>query len=213
MWISNALGLIFYHQILGLPAGLAGTALTLAIFADAITDPLIGAVSDRFRSRFGRRHPFLFTAPIPQAICVFLIFHPPQFVVESHALLFSWLCVFTILQRTFQTFYVVPHLAMGAELYTDQLERTRVMAFNYLFGLCGNMIMQVPAWFVVFWLHFRGSRWATLSACLHVGGSKRLRDYFDFQFCLRFWYARSNRTSQTQREYPVGQNIIARVLS
>ena len=74
MWIFNALGLLFYQQILGLPAGLAGTALALAIFADAITDPLIGAISDRFRSRLGRRHPFLFTAPIPLAICVFLIF-------------------------------------------------------------------------------------------------------------------------------------------
>jgi Na+/melibiose symporter-like transporter len=174
MWIFNALGLIFYQQILGLPAGLAGTALALAIFADAITDPLIGAVSDRFRSRFGRRHPFLFTAPIPLAICVFLIFHPPQFVVESHALLFSWLCVFTILQRTFQTFYVVPHLAMGAELSTDYLERTRVMAFNNLFGLYGNMIMQVLAWFVVFGFIFadQGGQlyrpaytWVALSAC------------------------------------------------
>ena len=78
MWVFNALGLIFYQQILGLPAGLAATAMALAIIADAITDPLIGAVSDNFRSRFGRRHPFLFTAPIPLALCVFLIFHPPQ---------------------------------------------------------------------------------------------------------------------------------------
>ena len=106
MWIFNAVGLIFYQQILGLPAGLAATAMAIAIFVDAITDPLIGAVSDNFRSRFGRRHPFLFMAPIPLALCVFLIFHPPQFVVESTSLLFSWLCLFTVLQRTFQTFYV-----------------------------------------------------------------------------------------------------------
>jgi GPH family glycoside/pentoside/hexuronide:cation symporter len=65
MWIFNALALIFYQQILGLPAGLAATAMALAIIADAITDPLIGAISDNFRSRFGRRHPFLFIAPIP----------------------------------------------------------------------------------------------------------------------------------------------------
>ena len=92
MWVFNALGLIFYQQILGLPAGLAATAMALAIIADAITDPLIGVVSDNFRSRFGRRHPFLFTAPIPLALCVFLIFHPPQIVVASTPLLFSWLC-------------------------------------------------------------------------------------------------------------------------
>ncbi len=126
MWIFNALALIFYQQILGLPAGLAATAMALAIIADAVTDPLIGAISDNFCSRFGRRHPFLFTAPIPLALCVFLIFHPPQLVVDSASLLFIWLCLFTILLRTFQTFYVVPHLAMGAELSTDYLERTRV---------------------------------------------------------------------------------------
>ena len=174
MWIFNALGLLFYQQILGLPAGLAGTALALAIFADAITDPLIGAISDRFRSRLGRRHPFLFTAPIPLAICVFLIFHPPQFVVQSQTLLFSWLCLFTILQRTFQTFYVVPHLAMGAELSKDYLERTRVMAFNNLFGLYGGMLMHLIAWFLVFGFIFadQGAQlyrpaytWIALAAC------------------------------------------------
>lgn len=177
MWIFNALGLLFYQQILGLPAGLAATALALAIFADAITDPLIGALSDRFRSRFGRRHPFLFSAPIPLAICVFLIFHPPQFVVQSQTLLFSWLCLFTILQRTFQTFYVVPHLAMGAELSKDYIERTRVMAFNNLFGLYGGMLMHLIAWFLVFGFIFadQGAQlyrpaytWIALAACLII---------------------------------------------
>ena len=71
MWIFNALGLLFYQQILGLPAGLAGTALALAIFADAITDPLIGAISDRFRSRLGRRHPFFL---LPQSHSLFVSF-------------------------------------------------------------------------------------------------------------------------------------------
>ena len=177
MWIFNALGMIFYQQILGLPAGLAGTALAIAIFADAITDPLIGAISDRFRSKWGRRHPFLLIAPIPLAMCIFLIFHPPAFVLESHTLLFIWLCVFTILQRTFQTFYVVPHLAMGAELSTDYLERTRIMAFNNLFTLYGGTLMHVVAWFVVFGFIFvdQGGQlyrpaytWTALTACVIV---------------------------------------------
>lgn len=177
MWVFNALALIFYQQILGLPAGLAATAMALAIIADAVTDPLIGAISDNFRSRFGRRHPFLFTAPIPLALCVFLIFHPPEFVVESASLLFTWLCLFTILQRTFQTFYVVPHLAMGAELSADYLERTRVMSFNSLFGLYGGIVMHSVAWFAVFGFIFvdQGGQlykpaytWVALIACLII---------------------------------------------
>ena len=151
--------------------------MALAIIADAVTDPLIGAISDNFRSRFGRRHPNLFTAPIPLALCVFLIFHPPQFVVDSASLLFIWLCLFTILQRTFQTFYVVPHLAMGAELSTDYLERTRVMSFNSLFGLYGGIVMHAVAWFIVFGFIFvdQGGQlyrpaytWVALIACLII---------------------------------------------
>ena len=110
-------------------------------------------------------------------MCIFLIFHPPAFVVESHTLLFLWLCVFTILQRTFQTFYVVPHLAMGAELSTDYLERTRIMAFNNLFTLYGGTLMHVVAWFVVFGFIFvdQGGQlyrpaytWTALTACVIV---------------------------------------------
>ena len=133
---------------------MASIALGIAILADAVTDPLIGAISDRFRSRFGRRHPFLFLAPAPLALCVFLIFHPPEFVVDSQTLLFAWLCTFTVLQRTFQTFYVVPHLAMGAELSTDYIERTRIMSFNNLFTLYGGMSMHVMVWFVIFGYFF-----------------------------------------------------------
>jgi Na+/melibiose symporter-like transporter len=174
MWTFNALLLIFYQQILGLPAGLASVALGLAIISDAITDPLIGAISDRFRSRFGRRHPFLFLAPAPLALCIFLIFHPPAFVVESQTLLFSWLLLFTVLQRTFQTFYVVPHLAMGAELSTDYIERTRIMSFNNLFTLYGGTLMNVVVWFVIFGfffadqggqLHRPAYTWTILLAC------------------------------------------------
>jgi GPH family glycoside/pentoside/hexuronide:cation symporter len=174
MWTFNALLLIFYQQILGLPAGMASIALGIAILADAITDPLIGAISDRFRSRFGRRHPFLFLAPAPLALCVFLIFHPPAFVVDSQTLLFAWLCTFTVLQRTFQTFYVVPHLAMGAELSTDYIERTRIMSFNNLFTLYGGMLMHVMVWFVIFGfffadqggqLHRPAYTWTILLAC------------------------------------------------
>ena len=67
-WIFNALTFIYYQQILGLGAALAALAVSIAIFADAITDPLIGSISDRFRSRFGRRHPFMFAAPIPLSL-------------------------------------------------------------------------------------------------------------------------------------------------
>ena len=58
---------LFYNQVLGVSPALAGTAFLIASIVDAISDPLIGAISDRFRSRWGRRHPFCLLA-LPIAI-------------------------------------------------------------------------------------------------------------------------------------------------
>ncbi|MDE0349498.1 MAG: MFS transporter, partial [Gammaproteobacteria bacterium] len=52
-WIFNALTFFYYQQILGLSGTLAGIAVTVGIFSDAITDPVMGSISDRVRSRFG----------------------------------------------------------------------------------------------------------------------------------------------------------------
>jgi len=149
-WIFNALTFIYYQQILGLGAALAALAVSIAIFADAVTDPLIGSISDRFRSKFGRRHPFMFAAPLPLAMSIFLIFNPPDAVVASQDTLFVWLLIFTICMRTFVTFFAVPHLAMGAELSSDYIERTNIMSFNNLFGYYGALLMHLFVWFFIF---------------------------------------------------------------
>ena len=54
--------LFFYHQVLGLSGTLTGLALFIATAFDALTDPLAGSFSDRFRHRFGRRHPFMYAS-------------------------------------------------------------------------------------------------------------------------------------------------------
>jgi MFS family permease len=141
-WLFNALTFLYYQQILGLSGSLAGTAVAIAIFFDAISDPLIGSISDRFRSRWGRRHPFMIAAPIPLVLSIFLIFNPPESVVTSQMMLFGWFTVFTICMRTFVTFFAIPHLAMGAELSSDYIERTNVMSFNNLFGYYGALMIS-----------------------------------------------------------------------
>jgi Na+/melibiose symporter-like transporter len=52
--------IIYYNQVLGLSPSLCGLAFMVAMIFDAVSDPLIGAISDNFKSRFGRRHPFMF---------------------------------------------------------------------------------------------------------------------------------------------------------
>ena len=59
--------LLYYNQVLGLPGWLGGLAISLSFVVDGFADPVIGSISDRTRSRFGRRHPFMYAAPMPIA--------------------------------------------------------------------------------------------------------------------------------------------------
>ena len=130
------LSMLYYNQVLGLEVLLAGLVPTISIFADAISDPLIGSLSDRWRSkRWGRRHPFMFIAPVPIALSFWCVFNPPELAGLA---LFAWFLVWSILLRTFMTVYHVPHLAMGGELSKEYLERTTVMSYNNFFGWLGG---------------------------------------------------------------------------
>lgn len=149
-WIFNALTFLYYQQILGLSGTLTGAAVFIAIAMDAMSDPVVGSISDRFRSRFGRRHPFMFAAPVPLVASIFLVFYPPDAILGSQMALFTWFTVMTVLMRTFLTLFAIPHLAMGAELSADYIERSRVMGFNNLFGFYGGFAMHCFVWFVVF---------------------------------------------------------------
>ena len=149
LWMFNALTFFFYNQVLGLPPDLAGYAVAIAIVFDAITDPVMGSVSDRFRSKYGRRHPFMFAAPGPILIALFFIFNPPD-SVNTDFQLFAWYTAFTIFLRVSLTLFTVPHLALGAELSDDYDERSKVMSYNTLFGYVGVVFMHVFVWFIIF---------------------------------------------------------------
>ena len=135
---------LFYNNVLGLSGTLAGLAVTIAIVFDALSDPLIGSISDRFRSKHGRRHPFLYIAPLPLGLCFFAIYAPPEGLQDFG--LFLWFTVFTILLRLALTFYHVPHLALGAELSDDYRERTVVMSYNSILGMVGGASTYFLAW-------------------------------------------------------------------
>ena len=149
LWMFNALTFFFYNQVLGIPPDLAGYAVAIAIVFDAITDPVMGSISDRFRSKYGRRHPFMFAAPGPILIALFFIFNPPD-SVNTDFQLFAWYTVFTIFLRVSLTLFTVPHLALGAELSDDYDERSKVMSYNTLFGYVGVVFMHVFVWFIIF---------------------------------------------------------------
>lgn len=138
----------YYNQVLALSGTLAGLAVGIALVVDAITDPLAGSISDNWRSKLGRRHPFMFAAALPLAVAFFMLFNPPAELEQVG--LFFWLLVFAVLTRVSMTLYHVPHIALGAELTNDFEERTTVVAFRQFFSTFG----QLAAFIIGFTLFF-----------------------------------------------------------
>ncbi len=127
----------YYVQVLGLSGTYAGLAVGIALMFDAVTDPIAGSLSDNWRSRLGRRHPFMYAAAFPLGVSFYLLFSPPQ--LEQFEL-FLWLMVFAVLTRTAMTLYHVPHIALGAELSSDFEERTTVVAYRQFFSTFGGLM-------------------------------------------------------------------------
>jgi Na+/melibiose symporter-like transporter len=140
----NTFNFLFYNNVLGLSGTLCGLAVTIALVFDAVSDPLVGSISDRWRSRLGRRHPFLYAAPIPMGLFFLAIYMPPE-GLEGLGL-FTWFTLFTILLRTAQTLYQVPHLALGAEMTDGYRERSVLMSYNTVFALIGTFGVFYLGW-------------------------------------------------------------------
>lgn len=136
---SFSLFLLFYYTaVLGLSGSLAALAILLALLVDAVTDPMAGVISDRFESRWGRRHPFIFAAAIPLGLFFYLTFAPPAGLAQQE--LFAWLLCFAVLTRLSMTLFHVPHLALGAELTSDYQERTSIVTLQFVFARAGHGI-------------------------------------------------------------------------
>ncbi len=144
----NTFLLLYYSQILGVPASSASIVLAIALVFDAISDPIVGAYSDSFRSRLGRRHPFMYAAALPLGVFMYLLFSPPA--GASTALLLGWMLTFTLLVRLVFTFFVVPWNAVAAEFSQDYVERTSIVTYRYLVGWIGGVTFSVLVYTYVF---------------------------------------------------------------
>ncbi len=140
--------LIFYNQVMGLSPALCGTVLFIASVADAVSDPLVGALSDSVPSRWGRRHPFMLLSALPLGVFFYLLYQPPSGLSESQ--LFAWFTVTVVGLRLAKTFYSVPHSALGAELTDDYDERTSVFGWNFLVYSIGGTLLGLFVLFMVF---------------------------------------------------------------
>lgn len=137
--------LLYYNQVVGLPATTVGLMVLMALLIEAFIDPLVGFLSDHTRSRWGRRHPWMYASVIPVAVGWILLWNPPHWNQQATAwYLFGSALLVRIALSTFE----IPASALGPELSSDYDERTRIFSYRYLFGWAGGLGMLSLAYAV-----------------------------------------------------------------
>lgn len=134
--------LLFYNQVVGLDAGMVGLMLFFALLADAIIDPGVGHLTDRTRSRWGRRHPWLYASALPITLFWILLWMPPE---TGQTAQLAWLFVFATLVRMSLSLNEVPSIALAPEMTPDYHERTTLLGLRSLFGWTGGLIILALA--------------------------------------------------------------------
>ena len=130
--------MFFYlTAVCGLSGSLAGVAAFLALTIDAVADPLIGSLSDNSGSRFGRRHPFMLASAFPIAIMFGLLFSIPTGLTGWA--LFAYITAMIIGLRVSLSMFIVPYVAMGAELTDDYAERSSIVVFRIIFTVLATL--------------------------------------------------------------------------
>jgi GPH family glycoside/pentoside/hexuronide:cation symporter len=133
----------FYTDVVHLDPRLIGYAFSIRFFADALTDPAVGYLSDRTRTRIGRRRPYFLAGAVPAAVWLGFLLNPPD---GTDLYLFVWLTVFSSLLISSLTVFGIPYLALSWELSADYDERTRISAWRRGFEVLAEMLatLMIP---------------------------------------------------------------------
>jgi GPH family glycoside/pentoside/hexuronide:cation symporter len=141
---------IFYSDVILVPLGFIALVKALARALDAITDPVMGWMTDRTRSRWGRRRPWIALGAPVAALAFYLMFTPPDNISSINAA--AWFAATYTLYYLFHTVYIIPHSALGPELTLDYHERSLLFGYREGFVVMGTMIAAVLPPVLISWL-------------------------------------------------------------
>lgn len=139
--------LIFLTDVVNFPPALAGTLLLLAKIWDALIDPVIGHVSDRTTTRWGRRRPFLLWFALPFGVAFSLIWQIPRVASPVGQTLIILGAIFSFI--TFFSLLSVPYSSLAPEMTRDYDERTKLNGYRMFFSIIGGLIaVLLPSYFL-----------------------------------------------------------------
>jgi len=141
--------MLFYTQVMGMSPELAGLALFIAVFWDAITDPLMGTITDRTNTRFGRRHPYMLIGGAGFALTFVALWLIPE-SFRGEKVLFAYLLSVNVLFRTAFTVFIVPYSALGFEMCKSYDDRSRLQGVRYGAYMVVNILFGGFGWLLFF---------------------------------------------------------------
>ena len=141
--------LYFYTDVVGISPSSAGLIYGIGMFWDAITDPFMGYVAERTRTRWGVYRPYLLFGNIPLALSFVLLFWVPPF---EGTILFFFLLFANILHRTCFTLVSVPFSSLTPRITSDSQERTNLTGFRMMGAQTGTNLMALVAFPIIFWV-------------------------------------------------------------
>ena len=130
----------FLVRVAGLGPAVVGLVLFISLAIDAVLDPLIGRFSDTLRSRWGRRHPFMYASALPIAVAIFFLWRPPHELPPEA--LAGYMLVLLIVLRLCVSLYQIPSDALIPELAPDYHDRTNLVSYRYFFSIVGGIIVS-----------------------------------------------------------------------
>lgn len=186
----------FLTNTVGMAAGLAGSILAITRFWDAINDPIIGILSDRTRTRWGRRRPWLLFAAIPFGLTFLAQWWIP--FPGRIGVLFAYYLLVSLLFNTFYSAANIPYVSLTPELTQDYDERTQLNQFRFAFSVGGSIVAVVLFPWLYSLLPDRRAGYLLAGACFALISSLPL--------LLCFWGVRERY--QTERDpLPLPQQV------
>ncbi len=160
--------LYFLTDVALLAPAVAGGLIAIGTLWDAVTDPIVGDVSDHWRSRFGRRRPFMLAVAVPLGVSSCLVFSDPGFEGGSAV---AYHLAMLLLYFSAYTLFYVPWTALGAQVAIDYDERSSLMSYKMGWAALGAMFGAVPLLLVETFGRALGSEklgWSAMAAT--IGG-------------------------------------------
>ena len=133
--------LYFLTDVLLIAPAMAGVVFLVSKMWDAVSDPIMGIISDRTRTRFGRRRPYFLLGVVLVFLSFFMMWFPVDFALELHRFIF--VLVAYIFFSTSYTIVMIPYFALASELTTDYNERTSLMSVRMIFSMGSSLLCAV----------------------------------------------------------------------